>query len=132
LKDIVANREGVIPTDLAEWMRYHEMGPKTVALLLWSYAGIETTIPVDSHVFRFMRTLCLTNAKSEDECSWQMKRYALKGDYIRINNSLGGIGQSMATPGGRRHVMASSKRLAPHSLHVLMMSLRDKYSAKGK
>ena len=132
LKDIVENRGGVIPTDLAEWMRYHEMGPKTVALLLWAYAKIETTIPVDSHVFRFMSTLCLTNAKSEDECSWQMVKYALKGDYIRINNSLGGIGQTMATPGGRRRVIACSKRLAPNTLHILMLSLRDKYASKGK
>jgi hypothetical protein len=103
-------------------MRYHEMGPKTVALLLWAYAGIETTIPIDSHVFLFMRTLCLTNAKSEDECSWQMKKYAIKG----------GIGQTMATPGGRRRVNASSKRLAPVALHALMMSLRDKYARKGR
>jgi hypothetical protein len=74
----------------------------------------------------------LTNAKSEDECSWQMKKYAIKGDYIRINNSLGGIGQTMATPGGRRRVIASSKRLAPVALHALLMSLRDKYARKGR
>jgi endonuclease III len=132
LQDIVENCGGKIPTGLAEWTCYHEMDPKTVALLLWAFAGIETTIPVDSHVFLFIHTLCLTNAKSEDECSWQMQKYASKGDFIRINNSIGGLGQTMATPGGRKRVIAATNRRAPKELQQLMLALRDKYATTTK
>jgi hypothetical protein len=57
LTDIQTTRKGVIPLDLKEWIQYHEMGPKTAALLLWSYIGKETTVPVDSHVITCMRAL---------------------------------------------------------------------------
>jgi hypothetical protein len=50
---------------------------------------------------------------------------------IRINNSIGGIRQTMATPGGgRRKVIAATKRFAPKQLQKLMMCLRDQYTRK--
>jgi hypothetical protein len=79
-----------------------------------------------------MRTLQLTNAKSEDECSWQLQQYARKGSFIRINNSIGGIGQTMATPAGRRKVVAATRRVATKSIQKQIMSLRDIYARKGR
>lgn len=124
-------RKGCIPIEFDDWTQYHEMGPKTVALLLWAYLEKESTIPVDSHVYLFMKLLSLTNAKLEDECSWQMKKYSPKGSFIRINNSIGGIGQTMATPRGRRRVMDVTIRIAPKPLQQSMMAVRDVYANKG-
>jgi endonuclease III len=118
---------------LKDWIQYHKIGPKTAALLLWSFAGKETTVPVDSHVFTCMRALGLTNAKSEDECSWQLQQYAPKGSFIQINNSIGAMGQTMATPAGRRRVIAATNRVSTTTeVQVLMCGLRDIYARRGK
>ena len=91
---------------------------------------IETTIPVDLHVFLFMQSLGLTNAKSEEECSWQMKLYAPKEDFIRINNSIVGIGQTMASQDGRKQVMAATKRIAPIKFMESMKKIDSWYAKK--
>ena len=101
-----------------------------MALLMWSFSNIETIIPVDSHVFLFMQVLGLTNAKLEEECSWQMKLYIPKGDFIRINNSIGGIGQTMSSHDGRNKVMAASKIIASIKFMQGMKRIDSRYSKK--
>ena len=127
----MTNSKGAIPIEFDDWTRYHEMGPKTVALLLWTFLGKETTIPVNSHVFLFMRSLMLTNAKTEEECSWQMQKYAQKGSFISIINSIGSTGQTMSTPNGRMAVILVTKQIASTALQQLMFTLIDKYAQKG-
>jgi hypothetical protein len=63
-----------------------------------------------------------------------MQKYASKGGLIRINNYNGSIGQIMATPGGRRRVMAATNRLPPPKelQQLKMLSLREINNKKRK
>jgi endonuclease III len=79
--------------------------------------GKEITTPVNSHVFIFMKSLNLTNAKSDDDCSWKIQKYTPKGRFIKSSSSIRGLGQIMAMPDGRRTgVIAATKHIALQAL----------------
>jgi endonuclease III len=84
---------GAIPRDFRTWVGFYEIGPKTASLLLWSAFRLQTTVPVDSHVWHAFKQWKWTNAKSAEECSWQVQHWIQPTHFILTNDVIGSIRQ---------------------------------------
>jgi endonuclease III len=95
LRHIVLACGRKIPHDFLTWINFYEIGPKTASLLLWSAFHIRSTLPVDSHVWHAFNKWNYTNAKTEDECSWQAEHWMPASSFIPTNDVIGSIRQGL-------------------------------------
>jgi hypothetical protein len=77
-------------------LAYYEIGPKTAALLFHAAFDLPSTLPTDSHVWYTFKKLQYTNANYPDECSWQAGQWMKPDYYIRSNDAIGSIRQTLA------------------------------------
>ena len=83
------NGNYTLPFD--EFINFHQIGPKTAALLMYSAFDILCTVPVDIHVSNMASQLGWINGIDNDEISWQLKQYVPSSMYIDINDACGAI-----------------------------------------
>ena len=87
---------GVPSQDFKDWINFYEIGTKTAALLLHLAFNKSSALPVDSHVWHAFRKWEWTNAKSPDEWSWQASTWMDPAYFIKTNDAIGSIRQSLA------------------------------------
>lgn len=117
LKYIVVQLGRDIPTDFLTWINFYEIGPKTASLLMWSAFHLQSTLPVDSHVWHAFNKWNYTNAKSEDECSWQAEQWMPASLYIPTNDVIGSIRQGLAdSPARQRKIQRHAQVHYPASV----------------
>jgi endonuclease III len=121
LQHIVLNLDGVIPKDFDTWISFYEIGPKTASLLLWSAFRIQTTLPVDSHVWHAFKKWGWTNALSAAECSWQAGQWMPPSQFITTNDVIGSIRQKMQMKGQRRIVIGLAQSQIPELLDKIKL-----------
>jgi endonuclease III len=97
LKYIQVELKGVVPRQFHTWLNFKEIGPKTASLIFHAAFNLETTLPTDSHVWYAFKKLLWTNAHREDECSWQASKWMNPDYFIKSNDAIGSIRQTLAT-----------------------------------
>jgi endonuclease III len=122
-KHIEQKWNGKPSQDLHDWLNFREIGPKTAALLLHAAFNKATALPVDSHVWYAFRKWGWTNAKSPDECSWQSSRWIPPDYYIKTNDTIGSIRQSLADKEKRHRVLRQAKKLSPDLQNMITLLL---------
>ena len=95
-RHIVEDWKGVPSTDFHEWINFYEIGPKTASLLFHAAFSQCVTLPVDSHVWYAFKQWKWTNAKSPDECSWQASQWMEPSYFLKTNDAIGSIRQTLA------------------------------------
>jgi endonuclease III len=105
-----------------EWINFHEMGPKTVGLLFHSVFEKSVALPVDSHVWYAFRQWGWTNATTPDECSWQATQWIPQTYFIKTNDAIGSIRQSLADKTKKLSILNSCQSL-PDDIRILIECL---------
>ena len=83
--------KGELSLDFHQWLKFKEIGPKTAGLLFHAAFSLVYALPVDSHIWHTFKKWKWTNARSEDECSWQALDWMEKQYYIKTNDAIGSI-----------------------------------------
>jgi hypothetical protein len=82
--------------EFKDWIIFYEIGTKAAALLFHAAFNKSLTLPVDSHVWHAFRNWGWTNAKSTDKCSWQASTWMDLSYFIKTNDAIGSIRQTLA------------------------------------
>jgi endonuclease III len=115
---------GVPSKNFTDWLQFYEVGPKTAALFFHAAFDIPATLPVDSHVWHAFKKWNWTNAKTPDECSWQASRWMPPDYFIKTNDAIGSIRQSLARNVSKRTLLFQAKRQSPE-LKELIFALAE-------
>lgn len=105
-----------------DWINFYEIGPKTAALLFHAAFNQAVTLPVDSHVWHAFKAWNWTNAKSPDECSWQAYNWMPPEYFIKTNDTIGSIRQSIAEKSKTKRILRLANQLPP-DIKQLILSL---------
>ena len=84
---------GEFPRKMEPWLECDEIGTKTAALLLFCLTGKAEYCPCDMHVMDSCEKLGYTNAMSEDELCWQLRKWLTEEYNIAFNDAVGSIAQ---------------------------------------
>lgn len=95
VKEILKSK--VIPDKLEELISFPGVGLKTANLVL-SIAFNQSTIAVDTHVFRISKRLGLSNRKKAVDVGEDLKILFKKENWNEINKILVGFGQTLCKP----------------------------------
>jgi endonuclease III len=108
-----------------DWINFYEIGPKTASLFFHAAFNELVTLPVDSHVWFAFKKWNWTNAKNEDECSWQAYNWMDPKYFIATNDAIGSIRQTLAEKSKRKGLLHHAKSLPQH-VRELVEALDDK------
>ena len=104
--EIVTRAPAARPKTTEDWLAFHEIGPKTAALLQWSLEGTADVIPIDVHVWKAFRVWNWTNALTTNESTWQARQWFPVEHNITINDAIGSIRQTFkANPPRRQKIL---------------------------
>ena len=88
---------GKIPTNITDWLHFHEFQSKSVSLLMHIWGMPVPAVPVDSHVERFIRANNLCHAQiphnNTEEIAWELAQWVPPHLFIPLNDAIGSIGQ---------------------------------------
>jgi endonuclease III len=79
--------------DFVFFTGFYEIRHKSASLLVWSASETLSTVPVDLHVWEGIQKLNWSDAKNEEECSWQLQQWAPSAEHTKLNDTLGAVGQ---------------------------------------
>jgi endonuclease III len=122
-KHIHEKMDGVPPQEFNYWINFYEIGTKTAALLLHAAFNKSSTLPVDSHVWHAFRKWEWTNAKSTDECSWQASQWMDLSYFIKTNDAIGSIRQTLADKSKKHRLIRLAKNSLPSDILQLVLLL---------
>jgi endonuclease III len=105
LRHIDEELKGNIPLDFNTWLDFYEIGPKTASLLFHAAFGKFSTLPTDSHVWYAFNKLKWTNARYRDECSWQTSCWMVPEYFIKTNDTIGSLRQTLADNRSRPRII---------------------------
>jgi endonuclease III len=91
--------------------QFCEIGTKTAALLFHAAFNKSLTLPVDSHVWYAFRNLGWTNAKSTDKCSWQASSWMDLSYFIKTNDAIGSIRQTLTNKSKKHRLLRLAKKI---------------------
>jgi endonuclease III len=124
LKYIDEELNGEIPVDFHKWLMFYEIGPKTASLLFHAAFGMTSTIPTDSHVWYAFKKLNWTNASYQDECSWQASQWMKPEYYVKTNDTIGSLRQTLADNRSRPRLLRTVHQLNNPRLKELIKLLQ--------
>ena len=84
---------GVFPEDMTTWVKFHEIGPKSAALIIYCIIKESVDCPVDRWVFKYCKKLgyCIS-ANHPDAMSFLLAHWLHDNLGIPFNNALGSVG----------------------------------------
>lgn len=103
-----------------DWISFHEMGPKTAALIFHAAFDKAVALPVDSHVFHAFQKWSWTNAKSPDECCYQASHWMDPTYFIKTNDAIGAIRQTLADKKQRDRLIRKAKLFDPEIYELVL------------
>ena len=116
---------GVPSKNFHEWLNFYEIGPKTAALLFHSAFDTESlpALPVDSHVWFAFKKWKWTNAKTPNECSWQASKWIPPSYFIKTNDAIGSIRQTLADKRLKKRLLREIDNISTHEVKELLYAL---------
>jgi endonuclease III len=124
-RHIKENWKGVPCDDFHRWINFYEIGPKTAGLLFHAVWEKSVTLPVDSHVWDAFQLWSWTNAKTPDECSWQASKWMPPDYFIKTNDAIGSIRQTLAHQPGKGILLRACRHL-PDDVRWYVRKLTEK------
>jgi endonuclease III len=112
--------------DFCKWLEFYEIGPKTGALIFHAAFGRMETLPVDSHVWFAFRHWGWTNALSPTECSWQARSWMDPSYFIKTNDVIGSLRQTLANYKNRKEILRHARKQLPSHVLELLVKLIPK------
>jgi endonuclease III len=128
---IKENWYGIPCDDFHRWINFYEIGPKTASLLLHAVWDKSSTLPVDSHVWDAFRLWEWTNATTADECSWQASCWMPDEYFIKTNDAIGSIRQSLANKSSQ-HILLKKCNYLPEDIRWYIKQLAKEVESKKK
>lgn len=125
---IVSERKGVIPIDFLFYTGIKSISQKTTALLFWAWREENHCLPVDLHVaYSFKRFGWCPIKASREEIAFQSKEWLPSHLCIKLNDSLGAIGQQL---NGRRSLDRWNKTAAMDAFSSMLATARQWHDSR--
>ncbi len=84
-RQVMADHDGELPTDLEEMVRLPGVGRKTAKVVLGEALGIPAGVAVDTHVKRVAARLGLTDSKDPDKVSAELESLAPQEEWVKLS-----------------------------------------------